>query len=110
MLTVVVIVWYVKIWLHFRYLRATRKELGNSNLVSFFVDPANLFKIMIVTMPFLFVTGKTKMPKAKVERRRLWIGIFFLWLMFGVTFYYLYQHPPSHEVQTIEYDFTNGRD
>ena len=108
LLVLVVIAWYTKIWLHFNYLRVSKAKFDGSNLVSFLINPANFFKIIAVISPIFFLTGTSDVPNAKVEKRKVWISILFFWVIFGVSLFCLYKHPPSCGVEKIEYDFTKS--
>ena len=108
LLVLVAIAWYIKIWLHFNYLRVSKAKFNGLNLVSFLTNPVNFFMIIAVVSPIFFPTEKSDVSNAKVERRNVWISILFLWVIFGVTLFYLYKHPPSGGVEKIEYDFTKS--
>ncbi|MBT1710716.1 hypothetical protein KK062_20920 [Fulvivirgaceae bacterium PWU5] len=108
LLVLVAIAWYTKIWLHFNYLRVSKAEFNGLNLVSFLTNPANFFKIIAVVSPIFFPTGDSDVSNTKVEKRKVWISILFLWVVFGVGLFYLYKHPPSRGVKKIEYDFTKS--
>jgi hypothetical protein len=108
LLVLAAIAWYIKIWLHFNYLRVSKAEFNGSNLVSFLINPANFFNITAVVSPIFFPTGKSDVSNAKVERRKVLISIIVLWVIFGVSLFYLYKYPPSGRVEKIEYDFTKS--
>jgi hypothetical protein len=108
LLLLVVISWYAKIWLHFRYLKAVKAELNGSSLLLFLTTITNFFQILIVVMPFFVAAEKSNSQAGGVEKRNVWISVLFLWVSLGFAFTYIYKHPASHEVKKIEYDFTKS--
>lgn len=103
LLICLLIVWYAKIWFHFKYLKKTNEDLKGCTLVSFFLNGENLFKIIRVVMPIFWSWHKGNGIK---EKRRVWVCIFLLWLMLGISFFYLYNLPPEKKAQQVRYDLT----
>lgn len=90
LLTGLGIVWFFKIWLHFKFLRLIDKNVRGSNLVSFFSNMENLFRVIEVIMPAFFRTKRGNDEVRERARRNVWIFTFLLWATFVVNSIYLY--------------------
>ena len=85
-------IWIFKIAFHFNYLRSigTVKE---SNFVSFFLNPENLFRTILIVSPLFLLKKDEEKENEESTEERLTLSAYALWIMFAVAFYYLYNHP-----------------
>jgi hypothetical protein len=102
LLIILLVIWYAKIWFHFRYLQKTNEELKHSTFISFFTNAENLFRVIRVVMPVFWPHEDRHVIK---EKRAVWIYTFLLWLMLGLSFVHLY-YLPEEKIQHIKYDLT----
>jgi hypothetical protein len=108
LLVCVAVAWFAKIWFHFRYFKVTYEELKSSNFVSFFTSSENIFKIIRVVMPIFFGTKTRNEVDTGMQKKKVWVCTCLLWLTLAVSFFYLYNHPSSNEIQKVEYDLTKS--
>jgi hypothetical protein len=92
-LLVLAITWMFKIAFHFGYLRSLG-IIKETKFISFFVNLENLFWAILIVSPFFFVKRGFGMEMEERKVKGLTLSAYALWLVFAVTFYYLYRYPP----------------
>jgi len=83
---------------HFENLRSTG-TIKESNFISFFLNPENLFRTILIISPFFFLAKDSEGDNEKRKNNGLTLSAYALWFMFAVTFYYLYKYPPTKGIQ-----------
>jgi len=96
------IAWFVKIWLHFRFMQRNNPKVGANNFISFITNPENFFLFIKLVFPFWGPAN----AKRSSDSRRVWISVFAFWIVFGVVCFHLYRNPPAEKTEYIFYDLT----
>jgi len=70
----------LKIWFHFKYLKATNNKVKNSNFLYFVLDLTNLLRVFVVMAPVFF--GK-KQNHHERDRKLVLKSVYVFWLIFA---------------------------